>query len=82
MKKLIPLLLCGGALALTGCETTGDPTQGGWLGWSERKAQESIYEREATLSAIESDTARQRRQGSYLEGQLDAKRDEGAHYNY
>lgn len=28
------------ALALTACETTGDPTQGGLFGWSEGKAKQ------------------------------------------
>jgi hypothetical protein len=35
--RILPFAL--GALALAGCETTGDPTQGGLFGWSENKAQ-------------------------------------------
>ncbi len=36
------LILTGtiAALALTACETTGDPTQGGLFGWSETKAKQ------------------------------------------
>ncbi len=36
------LILTGtiAALALTACETTGDPTQGGLFGWSEGKAKQ------------------------------------------
>lgn len=35
-------ILCGSAaiLLLGGCETTGDPTQGGLFGWSEGKARQ------------------------------------------
>lgn len=35
--SLIPVSIL--LLAVAGCETTGDPTQGGLLGWSETKAQ-------------------------------------------
>ncbi len=36
MKKIIMLLPL--AAALTSCETTGDPNQGGYWNWSEKKA--------------------------------------------
>jgi uncharacterized membrane protein len=41
------LLVC---IVLCGCQTTGDPTQGGLFGWSEKKAEERQAEREETLS--------------------------------
>jgi len=34
---------------LCGCGTTGNPTQGGLFGWSEKKADARIAERETTL---------------------------------
>jgi hypothetical protein len=69
LGTLLPLVMCS-------CETTGDPRQGGLFGWSESQAQGRIYQREAELSAIERDTARQRSRSRYLEGRLDqAERD-------
>jgi len=46
-SRLVLLLVCA---VLCGCQTTGDPTQGGLFGWSERKAEERQAEREETLS--------------------------------
>jgi chromosome segregation ATPase len=43
-------------LLLTGCETTGDPSQGGLFGWSESKAierQQELRQQWATSSAAE-----------------------------
>ena len=50
MKKLIATLFIAAIACpmLGGCETTGDPNQGG-IFWSERKAQDRLAEREATL---------------------------------
>lgn len=37
----IRIIVCGAAaILLGGCETTGDPTQGGLFGWSEGKARQ------------------------------------------
>ena len=57
------------ALALTSCETTGDPTQGGLFGWSQNKADQRIYERRDALYGIQSDTDYQVRRSSQLEAQ-------------
>jgi hypothetical protein len=46
-SRFVLLLVC---VVLCGCQTTGDPTQGGLFGWSERKAEERQVEREETLS--------------------------------
>jgi hypothetical protein len=49
-------MLAAGSIAMAllgGCETTGDPTQGGLFGWSEKKAQERQAEKEAMLSKEE-----------------------------
>ncbi len=40
MKPHVILTGTIAALALTACETTGDPTQGGLFGWSEGKAKQ------------------------------------------
>jgi hypothetical protein len=58
MKILFPAALA--FVFLCGCETTGDPHQGG-IFWSERKAQERLYQKRAELRAVESDTARKNR---------------------
>jgi hypothetical protein len=40
MKRTVILAATAASLLIqTGCETTGDPTQGGLFGWSETKAQ-------------------------------------------
>ena len=46
-SRFVLLLVC---VVLCGCQTTGDPTQGGLFGWSEKKAAERQAEREETLS--------------------------------
>lgn len=72
---LLPVML-GASLFLTGCETTGDPRQGGLFGWSETKAQGRIQEREDTLNAVNSDTDYQRRRSRRLEDTADERQDE------
>lgn len=58
MKFFLVAIFAAGALC--SCETTGDPRQGG-IFWSERKAQDRLYEKRETLRRVESDTARRRR---------------------
>lgn len=53
--------------AFAGCETTGNPNEGG-IFWSETKAKDRLRHREATLGAVESDTARVQRSNRRLEG--------------
>lgn len=67
MKNLLVLSLA--AVFLAGCETTGDPHQGG-IFWSENKARQRLYEKREKLRDIESDTERAQRN----KGQID---DEG-----
>ncbi len=38
-------------VAVTGCATTGDPNAGG-IFWSERKAQDRLYQRQSELNAL------------------------------
>ncbi len=67
MRTLGTLLLVASVVvALTGCETTGDPNQGG-IFWSERKAQGRLEERHNTLDRIEGDTRRVERSNDRLE---------------
>ena len=42
-------------LLVTGCETTGDPSQGG-IFWSEKKAQGRLQERQNKLEHVERQT--------------------------
>lgn len=66
-KPYILLTAACGLLALSGCETTGDPSTGG-IFWSETKAKQRLYEREQTLDEIEGDTRRVNRSNRRLEG--------------
>lgn len=70
MKKLIllSLALLGGTF-LPGCETTGDPNRGG-IFWSENKAKQRIYDRQAHLNAVEDDTASVQRRNRQMERRL------------
>jgi predicted nucleic acid-binding Zn-ribbon protein len=64
------LPLAAGAVAmltLAGCETTGDPTQGGLFGWSEGKAKARQSALREALYVEEDRTASARSQTSGLE---------------
>ncbi len=67
MKKILFILSAAGLFAATGCETTGDPTQGGLFGWSQSKANQRLDDRRAILGAVEDDTAREASRTGYLE---------------
>lgn len=70
MKSIKLGLLCTlGAALFTGCETTGNPREGG-IFWSERKAQDRIDEREDRLDVIEGDTRRVQRRNRQLRSEL------------
>jgi hypothetical protein len=70
MKKIFLFsMIAGAGLALTGCETTGDPTKGG-IFWSPTKAQQRLDERQQTLNDINSDTSRVQRSNRKKEQQL------------
>ena len=57
--KLFGLIIAVAALQFTtGCETTGNPNEGGLFGWSESKAQARLNARESTLADTERSTAR------------------------
>ncbi len=59
------------ALSVTGCETTGNPREGG-IFWSENKAQRRLNERQATLDNLEGKTNRTRSQSARTQRQIDA----------
>ncbi len=69
MCALFLIPIAAAALTVTGCEVTGDPTQGG-IFWSEGMAQQRVAAREQELGRIESDTAYQQRRARQLERQL------------
>lgn len=71
---IAPALLA--ASLLTGCETTGNPREGGLFGWSETKAQGRIREREDYLNAVDSDTAYQNRRADRLDREAWERRQE------
>ena len=54
------------ALATLGCQTTGDPTQGGLFGWSERKAQERQQTLEQQNTAAQNQLASAEQQQAQL----------------
>ncbi|HEX8294884.1 MAG TPA: hypothetical protein VF593_01175 [Chthoniobacteraceae bacterium] len=57
-----------GALAAlaAGCETTGDPQQGGLFGWSESKARERQAAKRAAVAGAETQLSRDLRDGETL----------------
>jgi hypothetical protein len=50
-----------------GCQTTGDPTQGGLFGWSESKAQERQRERQASVAGAEAELSSEENRQRTLE---------------
>lgn len=69
--KLIPAFcLAACVLPLCSCETTGDPTEGGLLGWSPAKFDQRIQEKERTLHSIERDTYYQNRRADGLRSDI------------
>jgi hypothetical protein len=63
---ILPLAL--GVLAFAGCETTGDPTQGGLFGWSEGKAKARSSALQEALYSEDDRTGSARRSNRQLEG--------------
>lgn len=54
-RALILAAASASSLALSSCETTGDPNAGG-IFWSPTKAQQRLDDRQDHLDAIQSDT--------------------------
>jgi hypothetical protein len=55
------------AWALAGCETTGDPHEGGLFGWSEAKARERQRERQQRVAGEQAALAGETARGQELE---------------
>ena len=67
MKRcLLPVITLASLFITTGCETTGDPTQGGLFGWSENKAKQRQDELRDVLYLEHDRTADARSTGSRL----------------
>ena len=71
MKHTVFILLA--AVALTSCETTGEPTQGGLIGWSQGKANQRLFAREEHLADLGNENAYQRGRTAELEAQAAQK---------
>ncbi len=67
MKRTLTLLLA--VVGLSACETTGDPYAGGLFGWSSKKYDQRIQEKDTRLRGIQSDTADQNRQAASYRSQ-------------
>ena len=67
MKKLLLLLCAAASLAVTSCQTTGDPSQGGLFGWSENKARGRQQALTQHLNYVEGNNAAQRERTAELE---------------
>ncbi len=67
MKTFALLSLLTAVAALTSCETTGDPRQGGLFGWSENKARDRQADLQAQLNDVQQDTANQQARTEQLQ---------------
>jgi len=67
MKTFALLSLLTAAAALTSCETTGDPRQGGLFQWSESKARDRQADLQNQLDEVQQDTANQQARTERLE---------------
>jgi len=75
MKRIFSITAIIAAVGFTsGCETTGDPTQGGLFGWSETKSNQRLAEKEYHLRGIEADTARREERNAQLRRQVEWER--------
>lgn len=63
------LALSLAALAVAACETTGDPTQGGLVGWSEDKARQRQEQLRSEAEATREQASAQRQRADALKGQ-------------
>ena len=74
MRPHLLLILLTSVFSLVGCETTGDPAQGGLFGWSQSKANDRISVRQNELSRVQADNERQQRRSSSLRSSYDSLR--------
>lgn len=74
MRPNLLLILITSVACLVGCETTGDPAQGGLFGWSQSKADQRISTKQNELHRVQSDNERQQRRSSALRSSYDSLR--------
>ena len=74
MRPNLLLILLISMLSLVGCETTGDPAQGGLFGWSQSKADQRVYEKQRELYRVQADNDRQQQRSSALRSSYDSLR--------
>ncbi len=74
MKRIALFTLAASGLALTSCETTGDPYSGGMFGWSPQKFDQRIQQKDSHLRGIRADTADQQRTADGLSTEAAARR--------
>ena len=72
MRPNLLLFLSTSIFCLVGCETTGDPAQGGLFGWSQAKADQRIDAKQRELSRVQADTERQQQRSSGLRSSYDS----------
>ena len=72
MKRLARLVAVASLAALAGCETTGDPRQGGLFGWSESKAQGRQAQKQAHVAGAEAELTHEAARGDELRKQKQA----------
>jgi hypothetical protein len=73
IRITIASLLPAVSLALSSCETTGDPSTGG-IFWSENKAQDRLADRQYQLEKTEGRTRSTNSRSAQTQRQIDALR--------
>jgi chromosome segregation ATPase len=78
LKKLMALSVMALLAASLGCQTTGNPREGGLFGWSSDKAQQRLDQRQQNLSQLKSRQQQQEAETLRLEQERRAKTAEQA----
>ncbi len=68
------MLACLLTAAGSGCQTTGDPTQGGYWNWSEAKAIQRQDNLRGELTALNQESSRLQGEKASLQSELQRKR--------
>lgn len=77
-SQLGPIVLSLLTLTAVGCQTTGDPTQGGLFGWSEKKAQQRQQALEQENTDAQNQLSSSQQQQTQLRGQQASLQTESA----
>ncbi len=71
MKMKSLFVVAAVAMSLSSCmETTGNPREGGFFGWSESKAKGRLDDRQREVNRLNADTDRVENRNRYLRNQL------------